>query len=211
MTEQELTACEREIRTHLKSYRVIGNALRCIREGKGYKLRGYPTFDAYCEREFGFVDRHGQRLMAASEVADALEGLFGEFPSNESVAREFVFVAANEQDLRAAVKALQVRGLAISTARAVEVRAAVAACFKAQGLPIRRFGELYPPTGKALTPREFEVLTSVAHGLANKEIARALFISGQTIKNHLSSIYEKLAAKSAAHAVYLVFVEGIGK
>jgi len=44
----------------------------------------------------------------------------------------------------------------------------------------------------SLTPREREVLTLMAQGMSNGEIASALFISEHTVKNHVSNIYRKL-------------------
>ena len=52
-----------------------------------------------------------------------------------------------------------------------------------------------------LTPREIEVLSAVARGLTNKEIARALEISQHTVKFHLESLLRKLGASSRAEAV----------
>lgn len=46
--------------------------------------------------------------------------------------------------------------------------------------------------GKLITPRETEIVTMVAQGLRNKEIASAMKITEGTVKLHLSSIYEKL-------------------
>ncbi|MFO7265754.1 MAG: response regulator transcription factor [Limnochordales bacterium] len=43
-----------------------------------------------------------------------------------------------------------------------------------------------------LSAREREVLVLIAQGLTNDEIARALFISPHTVKNHVSRIYQKL-------------------
>lgn len=43
-----------------------------------------------------------------------------------------------------------------------------------------------------LTPREREVLTLMAQGMSNGEIASALFISEHTVKNHVSNIYRKM-------------------
>ena len=54
-----------------------------------------------------------------------------------------------------------------------------------------------------LTKRETEILTYVAEGNSNKEIARILSISEQTIKNHVSAILRKLNANDRAHAVTL--------
>lgn len=46
--------------------------------------------------------------------------------------------------------------------------------------------------GKQLTPRELEVLTLIAAGYRNREIAEQLFISEKTLSNHISSIFSKL-------------------
>ena len=52
-----------------------------------------------------------------------------------------------------------------------------------------------------LTPRELETLESVARGLSNKEVAQALSISDQTVKNHMTSILRKLAVNDRTQAV----------
>lgn len=52
-----------------------------------------------------------------------------------------------------------------------------------------------------LTPREMEVLEHVAKGMNNREIAKALFISENTVKNHVRNILEKLHLHSRMEAV----------
>ena len=52
-----------------------------------------------------------------------------------------------------------------------------------------------------LTPRETEVLSTIADGLSNKEIARRLDISLHTVKFHIESLLRKLGARSRAEAV----------
>jgi DNA-binding NarL/FixJ family response regulator len=52
----------------------------------------------------------------------------------------------------------------------------------------------------ALTPREMEVLTLLTEGMTNKEIADALFISTNTVKRHLGSVFEKLDVHTRAAA-----------
>ncbi len=52
-----------------------------------------------------------------------------------------------------------------------------------------------------LTPREMEVLEHVAQGMNNREIARTLFISENTVKNHVRNILEKLHLHSRMEAV----------
>jgi DNA-binding CsgD family transcriptional regulator len=65
-----------------------------------------------------------------------------------------------------------------------------------------------PPPGNpaavaslGLTPREVEVLALLAAGQANKEIARALGVSPNTVKTHLARLYEKLGATSRTAAI----------
>lgn len=59
-----------------------------------------------------------------------------------------------------------------------------------------------------LTRRETETLKYVAEGYSNKQIAHALGISEQTIKNHITSILNKLDANDRTHAVVLAMRQG---
>ncbi|MGY0024872.1 response regulator [Streptomyces sp. cg35] len=53
----------------------------------------------------------------------------------------------------------------------------------------------------SLTGRERDILAQLAHGLGNREIAKALFISEATVKTHLGRIYDKLGVDTRAGAV----------
>ena len=55
--------------------------------------------------------------------------------------------------------------------------------------------------GAKLTEREMQVLRLVAQGLNNKDIAEQLFISENTVKNHIRNILEKLQLHSRMEAV----------
>lgn len=59
-----------------------------------------------------------------------------------------------------------------------------------------------------LTPREVEILDCVAQGNSNKEIARILSISDQTVKNHITSILRKLAVNDRTQAVIYALRHG---
>ena len=60
-----------------------------------------------------------------------------------------------------------------------------------------------------LTAREREVLTLVAHGYTNRDIGRQLFISGNTVKNHVRNILEKLQIHTRAEAVVFAVRENL--
>ena len=57
------------------------------------------------------------------------------------------------------------------------------------------------PNGSELSPREREVVGHISRGSTNAEIARALFLSPHTVKEHTSSIYRKLGVRNRAEAV----------
>ncbi|MDP9442229.1 MAG: response regulator transcription factor [Actinomycetota bacterium] len=63
--------------------------------------------------------------------------------------------------------------------------------------------------GAVITGREIEVLQLIAEGASPPEVADALFISVSTVKNHLSSIYEKLDARDRTQAVVKALRMGV--
>ena len=52
-----------------------------------------------------------------------------------------------------------------------------------------------------ISPRELEVLQALAAGLANKEIARQLDVSPNTVKTHVARLFEKLGAQRRTEAI----------
>ncbi|ASW57313.1 hypothetical protein CIK06_00095 [Plantactinospora sp. KBS50] len=71
------------------------------------------------------------------------------------------------------------------------------------------------PSGAArafpeLTRGEQEVLVLIASGLTNNEIARRLFVSPKTVRNRVSSIYNKLHVPNRARAILLARSAGLG-
>jgi len=65
------------------------------------------------------------------------------------------------------------------------------------------------PGNEPLSTREREVLTLVARGTSNREIARELFISEATVKTHLTHLYTKLGVNDRAAAVATAYQRGI--
>jgi len=54
-----------------------------------------------------------------------------------------------------------------------------------------------------ITPRELEILSLIAQGLSNREIAGRLFVSENTVKTHCSRAFDKLGARRRTQAVQL--------
>lgn len=73
---------------------------------------------------------------------------------------------------------------------------------------ITLMGKAMETVSTPLSPREMEILKYVAEGNANKQIALLLKISEQTIKNHMTSILQKLDANDRTHAVVLALRQG---
>jgi DNA-binding NarL/FixJ family response regulator len=59
-----------------------------------------------------------------------------------------------------------------------------------------------------LSPREMEILRLVTRGMSNKEIARELQISHQTVKNHMTSVLKKLAVEDRTQAAVFALRRG---
>ncbi|PYG86871.1 LuxR family two component transcriptional regulator [Ruminiclostridium sufflavum DSM 19573] len=62
---------------------------------------------------------------------------------------------------------------------------------------------------KNLTNREIEVLKLIADGMINKEIAKTLYISEKTVKNHISNIFKKLDVNDRTQAAIYAFKHNI--
>src|ERR1700704_4820747 len=124
-------------------------------------------------------------------------------------------VSDEEDDLYEAIKA-GANGYLLKEISVEEVAEAIRAVVQGQSLIspsmasklLNEFNSLakkaeerqqYP--APALTSRELEVLKLVAKGMSNREIAEELFISENTVKNHVRNILEKLHLHSRMEAV----------
>ena len=124
-------------------------------------------------------------------------------------------VSDDEEDLYEAIKA-GANGYLLKEISVEEVAEAIRAVVQGQSLIspsmasklLNEFNVLarkaeerqqYPTP--ALTTRELEVLKLVAKGMSNREIADALYISENTVKNHVRNILEKLHLHSRMEAV----------
>ncbi len=127
LAEPELVKLETVVREGTGAFMKVGIALMKIRDGKGYKLRGFKTFEQYCEKTFGITDRHGRRLIAATEASQQIEAATGQAPASESVARELVNVAKDPVVLQKVKDRLEKKHTTLGQASAELVKDVVAA------------------------------------------------------------------------------------
>jgi DNA-binding NarL/FixJ family response regulator len=116
----------------------------------------------------------------------------------------YLFKDCNSRDVVCAIRQVSSHGAALST----EVAGAVLAELLHHK---RRTPAATPPSTangngnghrkQVLSRREEEILRLVADGASSSEIADRLFISVKTVKNHLTSIYQKLGSRDRTQAI----------
>ena len=130
-------------------------------------------------------------------------------------------VSDEEDDLYEAIKA-GANGYLLKEISAEEVAGAIHAVMQGQSLIspsmaskllaefnslARQAAEKEQLPAPVLTARELEVLKLVARGMSNKDVADQLFISENTVKNHVRNILEKLQIHSRMEAVMVAVRE----
>jgi DNA-binding NarL/FixJ family response regulator len=138
---------------------------------------------------------------------DAIGAIRGEFPDARIIV--LTTYAGDAQALRA-LKA-GARGYLLKNMLHKELLDTIRAVYSGKKAmsPEVSFELAEHATDDALTPAEMRVLRLIAEGNANKEIARELSVSEETVKGQVRNILSKLGAKDRTHAAMIGFKRGI--
>ncbi len=125
-------------------------------------------------------------LTSSSSVEDMLDSI-------KSGARGYILKDTAMDELVAAVRTVVEGGAFVSPAMAGKLFDAVS--------QLLRHRDVVSSRKPSLTGREIEVLRYVADGLTSREIGEKLYISENTVKNHVRNILDKLGLSSRSEAV----------
>ena len=205
---------------------VIADDQASVREGLVLLLGGLPGIDvvgaaADGERALALVAEHHPDAILLDLHMPVLDGiaatrrLTAEHPGvavvilttyadDESVldalragARSYLTKDADRAEIASALQAAA-GGLSVLDAR-VQAALVAAATSSASAPAAAPFSSAASPDG--LTQREAEILTLIAQGLTNPEIAARLFLSNHTVKTHISRIFAKTGSRDRVAAI----------
>jgi two-component system NarL family response regulator len=153
-------------------------------------------------------------MLTVSEEEDDL------FEAIKAGANGYLLKEQPPEDVAAAIHAVSQGDSLITPSMASKLLREFSALATRAGGPIqtdrnsqtdRTARDAQPPAAPApvLTPRELEVLTLVAQGLSNRAVADQLYISENTVKNHVGNILEKLQLHSRTEAVMYAVRRGL--
>jgi len=146
------------------------------------------------------VPSAGIIALAVAEDEDQL------FDAIKAGAAAFVLKDVNPDDLITIIR--RVRGGEYLINDKVFARPAVASRVLKEFRELAVYGQEAAPIFAPLSPREVEILDNIAKGMTNKQVAYALTISEQTVKNHMSSILRKLSVNGRTQAVVYAMKQG---
>jgi DNA-binding NarL/FixJ family response regulator len=139
-------------------------------------------------------------VLAAAEDEDSL------FDAIKAGAAAFILKEVNPADLVAVIRRVASGEYLINDK--VFSRPAVASRVLKEFRELAIYGQEAAPIFAPLSPREVEILDNIAQGMTNKQVAYALSISEQTVKNHMSSILRKLSVNDRTQAVVYAMKQG---
>jgi DNA-binding NarL/FixJ family response regulator len=139
-------------------------------------------------------------VLAVNEDEDAL------FDAIKAGAAAFILKDVSPDDLVAIIRRVAAGEYLINDK--VFAKPAVASRVLKEFRELAIYGQEAAPIFAPLSPREVEILDNIAQGMTNKQVAYALSISEQTVKNHMSSILRKLSVNDRTQAVVYAMRQG---
>ncbi|MBF6605798.1 MAG: response regulator [Candidatus Limnocylindrales bacterium] len=139
-------------------------------------------------------------VLAANEDEDAL------FDAIKAGAAAFILKDVGPDDLVTIIRRVSQGEYLINDK--VFAKPAVASRVLKEFRELAVYGQEAAPIFAPLSPREVEILDNIAQGMTNKQVAYALSISEQTVKNHMSSILRKLSVNDRTQAVVYAMRQG---
>jgi len=139
-------------------------------------------------------------VLAADEDEDAL------FEAIKAGAAAFILKDVGPDDLVTIIRRVSDGEFLINDK--VFAKPAVASRVLKEFRELAVYGQEAAPIFAPLSPREVEILDNIAQGMTNKQVAYALSISEQTVKNHMSSILRKLSVNDRTQAVVYAMRQG---
>jgi len=146
------------------------------------------------------VPSAGIVALAVAEDEDQL------FEAIKAGAAAFILKDINPEDLVTIIRRVRAGEYLINDK--VFARPSVASRVLKEFRELAVYGQEAAPIFAPLSPREVEILDNIAKGMTNKQVAYALTISEQTVKNHMSSILRKLSVNDRTQAVVYAMKQG---
>ncbi|HEY5488465.1 MAG TPA: response regulator transcription factor [Candidatus Limnocylindrales bacterium] len=146
------------------------------------------------------VPSAGIIALAVAEDEDQL------FEAIKAGAAAFILKDINPDDLVTIIRRVRAGEYLINDK--VFARPSVASRVLKEFRELAVYGQDSAPIFAPLSPREVEILDNIAKGMTNKQVAYALTISEQTVKNHMSSILRKLSVNDRTQAVVYAMKQG---
>lgn len=114
-----------------------------------------------------------------------------------------MLLKSDVRDLRQAIEAVMYGEYWIDGKRVTNVVEIVQQLSSATGLATNQ------ATRYGLTPREVEIINAVTQGLTNKDIGQALSISEETVKRHLTNIFNKVGMSNRLELALFAIEHGL--
>lgn len=186
-----------------------------------------PTIPAGCRLQEAVIDQYRDRVVVAeidtnkpvSEVVDIVlydsfaqpesdNHEIGALVRNPSARRVVVFTWNFHPDLIASAREQGVRGYLSKALPAREIVAALEKVHAGEFVVSEVAGRVrtangldWPGRGEGLTDRESEILALITQRLSNADVAAQTYLSPNTVKSYIRSVYRKIGARSRTQAV----------